>query len=126
MKAKMPLLLVTTSALLFSPAHLKPTSAQPQTGVASVYSTESGSKTASGQKLNPAALTAAHRTLPLGSKVRVTKDRGRFLESDFAPAVTVTVHPSSILRIDDDEERHQARADLTADLRKVARRLARS
>jgi len=78
MKAKMPLLLVTTAALLFSPAHLKPTSAQPQTGVASVYSTESGSKTASGQKLNPAALTAAHRTLPLGSKVRVTnKSNGR-------------------------------------------------
>jgi rare lipoprotein A len=47
-------------------------------GVASVYSTESGGGTASGQKLNPGALTAAHRTLPFGSKVRVTnKKNGR-------------------------------------------------
>ena len=59
----------------------------------------------------------------LGSKVRVTRDRGRFLESDLAPAVSVTVHPSSILRIDDDAERREARAELTADLRMVARRL---
>jgi peptidoglycan lytic transglycosylase len=48
--------------------------------VASVYSTESGAKTASGQRLNPAALTAAHRTLPFGTKVRVTNNRnGRSL-----------------------------------------------
>jgi uracil-DNA glycosylase len=59
----------------------------------------------------------------LGSRVRVTKDRGRFLESDIAPAVSVTVHPSSILRIDDDEERHEARAELVADLAKIAQRL---
>jgi DNA polymerase len=59
----------------------------------------------------------------LGSKVRVTKDRGRFLESDLAPAVSVTVHPSSILRIDDEVERREARAELAADLRLVARRL---
>jgi uracil-DNA glycosylase family protein len=59
----------------------------------------------------------------VGSKVRVTKDRGRFLESDIAPAVSVTVHPSSILRIDDDEERHEARAELVADLAKIAQRL---
>jgi uracil-DNA glycosylase len=59
----------------------------------------------------------------LGSKVRVTKDRGRFLESDIAPAVSVTVHPSSILRIEDDEERHAARAELVADFRKIAGRL---
>jgi len=36
------------------------------------------SGTASGQKLNPQALTAAHRTLPFGSKVKVTnKHNGR-------------------------------------------------
>jgi rare lipoprotein A len=46
-----------------------------QTGIASVYSTESGSRTASGAKLNPGALTAAHRSLPFGSKVRVTNRR---------------------------------------------------
>jgi uracil-DNA glycosylase family protein len=59
----------------------------------------------------------------LGSKVRVTRDRGRFLESELAPAVSVTVHPSSILRINDARERRAARGELTADLRKVAARL---
>jgi len=46
-----------------------------QSGIASVYSTESGNKTASGQRLNPGALTAAHRSLPFGTKVRVTNKR---------------------------------------------------
>jgi DNA polymerase len=59
----------------------------------------------------------------LGSKVRVTRDRGRFLESDLAPAVSVTMHPSAILRIDDEAERRAARAELTKDLRKIAKRL---
>jgi rare lipoprotein A len=44
-------------------------------GIASVYSTESGHSTASGQRLNPGALTAAHRSLPFGTKVRVTNKR---------------------------------------------------
>src|ERR1700704_4209658 len=43
-----------------------------QSGIASVYSVESGSKTARGEGLNPGSLTAAHRTLPFGTKVRVT------------------------------------------------------
>jgi rare lipoprotein A len=52
--------------------------ADAQSGIASVYSTESGSRTASGARLNPGALTAAHRTLPLGSHVRVTnRSNGR-------------------------------------------------
>ena len=50
-------------------------SAFAESGVASVYSTESGSKTASGQRLNPSALTAAHRSLPFGTKVRVSNHR---------------------------------------------------
>ncbi|HKT84539.1 MAG TPA: septal ring lytic transglycosylase RlpA family protein [Novosphingobium sp.] len=45
-------------------------------GVASFYGNElAGARTASGQRFNPAALTAAHRTLPFGSKVRVTNER---------------------------------------------------
>jgi rare lipoprotein A len=52
--------------------------AEGRSGMASVYSTESGSRTASGQKLDPQALTAAHRTLPFGTKVKVTnKGNGR-------------------------------------------------
>ena len=42
-------------------------------GVASWYGNElAGNRTASGERFNPRDLTAAHRTLPLGSKVRVT------------------------------------------------------
>jgi rare lipoprotein A len=58
-------------------------------GVASFYGNESGSKTASGQRFNQNALTAAHRTLPFGTKLRVTRgdrsvvvtinDRGPFI-----------------------------------------------
>ena len=48
------------------------TGAFAESGVASVYSAESGSRTASGQPLNARALTAAHRSLPFGTKVRVT------------------------------------------------------
>jgi rare lipoprotein A len=39
-------------------------------GMASFY--KHGSRTASGEKFNPGELTAAHRTLPFGTKVRVT------------------------------------------------------
>ena len=41
-------------------------------GIASHYSTETGTKTASGEKLNDNAFTAAHKTLPLGTLVKVT------------------------------------------------------
>ena len=69
---------VAILAAQFAPAYFSETMAQSQSGVASVYSTESGSGTASGQKLNPQALTAAHRTLPFGTKVTVTnKSNGR-------------------------------------------------
>jgi rare lipoprotein A len=49
-----------------------------QSGMASYYGTESGSQTASGAHFNPGAMTAAHRTLPFGTKVLVTnKANGR-------------------------------------------------
>lgn len=42
-------------------------------GVASYYGAElAGNRTASGERFNPALLTAAHRSLPLGSQLRVT------------------------------------------------------
>lgn len=41
-------------------------------GLASWYGWESGRRTATGSRFNPNALTAAHRTLPLPSRVRVT------------------------------------------------------
>jgi rare lipoprotein A len=43
-----------------------------QSGQASWYGMEGGPETASGERYNPSGLTAAHRTLPFGTKVRVT------------------------------------------------------
>ena len=58
-------------------------------GMASFYGNESGSKTASGQRFNQNAMTCAHRTLPFGTRLRVThggrsvvvtvNDRGPFV-----------------------------------------------
>jgi rare lipoprotein A len=48
--------------------------ARAESGVASVYSYSRG-ETASGERSNPSALTAAHRTLPFGTKVRVVNKR---------------------------------------------------
>lgn len=50
-----------------------PARADTSTGVASYY--WQGRGTASGERFNPGALTAAHRTLPFGTKVRVTNLR---------------------------------------------------
>jgi rare lipoprotein A len=43
-------------------------------GIASVYG-YTGSRTASGERTRPSGLTAAHRTLPFGTRVRVTNKR---------------------------------------------------
>ena len=58
-------------------------------GMASYYGNESGSRTASGQRFNQNAMTAAHRSLPFGTQLRVThggssvivtiNDRGPFV-----------------------------------------------
>jgi len=50
------------------------TYAMAESGIASVYA-YSSSKTASGERANPAAFTAAHRTLRFGTHVRVTNKR---------------------------------------------------
>jgi rare lipoprotein A len=65
--------ILAVAILLVEPANTKVAFAE--SGVASVYSTESGSKTASGQRLSPAALTAAHRSLAFGTKVRVLNNK---------------------------------------------------
>jgi uracil-DNA glycosylase len=62
----------------------------------------------------------------LGRHVRVTKDRGRPLESPLADCAMVTVHPSSILRARDDDERHVAYRAFVDDLEQVANALERS
>jgi DNA polymerase len=56
----------------------------------------------------------------LGSSVRVGRDRGRPMESDLAPLVTLTTHPSAILRERDDAARREAMDEFVADLERVA------
>lgn len=85
-----------------------------QSGIASIYSTDSGSRTASGKRLNPGALTAAHRTLPFGTNVRVTNkkngrsvivtinDRGPFVRGrviDLTPAGARALGFSGLTRV---------------------------
>jgi rare lipoprotein A len=77
-----------------------PLVASAQNGIASIYA-YSGSSTASGEHMSPGGLTAAHRTLPFGTMVRVTNqssgrsvvvrinDRGPFVRGriiDLSPA----------------------------------------
>ena len=56
----------------------------------------------------------------LGKQFRVTKERGRWVESDLAAHVTATIHPSSVLRQRTDEERHIEMEGLISDLKLVA------
>ena len=60
----------------------------------------------------------------LGRGVRVTRDRGRPLESALAPLAFATVHPSSILRAPDGESRQRERALFVDDLRVAAAALS--
>ncbi len=51
-----------------------------------------------------------------GSAFRVTRERGKVLESELAPRVVTTVHPSSLLRQPDEESRAREYALFVADL----------
>jgi rare lipoprotein A len=80
-------------------------------GIASVYS---GGGTASGERMNPGALTAAHPSLPFGTKVRVTNkhtgrsvvvrinDRGPFVKGrviDLSPAAAKAIGVGGIAQV---------------------------
>lgn len=56
----------------------------------------------------------------LGKQFRVTKQRGRLVDSPLAPKVLATVHPSSLLRAPDEETRHRETGKFIADLKKIA------
>jgi rare lipoprotein A len=80
------------ASLLNANASVQPSSGSGRSfsGMASFYGNESGSKTASGQRFNQSAMTAAHRSLPFGTKLKVThggrsvvvtvNDRGPFIK----------------------------------------------
>jgi uracil-DNA glycosylase len=56
----------------------------------------------------------------LGGSFKLGDARGRRLDSDFAPLVSATAHPSSILRQRDDASRHAERRAFTEDLDRIA------
>jgi uracil-DNA glycosylase family protein len=59
----------------------------------------------------------------LGPQFRITRMRGKFVESPLAPIVMATVHPSSVLRAPDDETRRAERRAFVRDLSKLAKAL---
>lgn len=86
-------------------------------GMASYYGDElAGNRTASGERFDPDGLTAAHRTLPFGSMVRVTNtvngdsvivrindrgpfSRGRVIDVSHAAARQIGMHRSGTARV---------------------------
>ncbi|HEY6995204.1 MAG TPA: UdgX family uracil-DNA binding protein [Xanthobacteraceae bacterium] len=79
--------------------------------------------------VKPVAVVAlgatAARSL-LGRPVTITKARGRTLQLADGTAAFVTIHPSFVLRIEDEADRQREYDRLVADLRPVARVLAKS
>jgi len=61
----------------------------------------------------------------LGKTFKVSRQRGEFVPSSLAPLVTATVHPSSILRAQDDESRREEMRHFVEDFKKVSAALAR-
>ena len=108
-----------TAACGKKPIHVRP-SERPhfvQTGVASWYGSGfEGGKTASGERFDPDEMTAAHRTLPFGTMVRVTNlrnhrsadvriiNRGPFIKGriiDLSPAAArqLQIGKSGVVRV---------------------------
>ena len=66
------------------------------------------------------ALGATAAKALLGASFRVSRERGRLLDSDIAPLVSATIHPSAILRSRGEEEREAERQAFAQDLGVVA------
>jgi uracil-DNA glycosylase family protein len=78
------------------------------------------------EAVKPRALVALGATAAqalFGRTFRVTKERGRPVDSDLAEVAMATVHPSSILRAPDEESRREEHGAFVADLRVLAREL---
>jgi uracil-DNA glycosylase family protein len=74
------------------------------------------------EAVRPVAVVALGSTAAralFGSKVRVMRDRGQILETSYAEIGAVTVHPSAVLRVPEDDLRKVARAELISDLAAV-------
>jgi len=69
------------------------------------------------------ALGATAGQAVFGSKWRVTKQRGEFVELPSGVVATGTIHPSAILRVEDADQREAEFADFTDDLRAMVARI---
>ncbi|KAA1180115.1 UdgX family uracil-DNA binding protein [Rhizobium tropici] len=67
------------------------------------------------------ALGATAVSSLLGSKVKVMRDRGHILHSPGKPDVLVTIHPSALLRIREQDEKEKSRLAFVRDLKKIRR-----
>lgn len=113
----LPLLLAIPAAAQELPVEQAAENSEIGSGMASYYGRElAGNRTASGERFDPAQLTAAHRTLPFGSLVRVTNtangdsvvvrinDRGPFshgrvIDVSHAAARQIGMHRSGTARV---------------------------
>ncbi|HEV7342164.1 MULTISPECIES: septal ring lytic transglycosylase RlpA family protein [unclassified Sphingopyxis] len=113
----LPLLLAIPAAAQELPVDQAAENSEIGSGMASYYGRElAGNRTASGERFDPAQLTAAHRTLPFGSLVRVTNtangdsvvvrinDRGPFshgrvIDVSHAAAREIGMHRSGTARV---------------------------
>lgn len=109
-----------------TPLAMPTTAATPTTGNASFYAHRfAGRKTASGDRYDPAALTAAHRTLPMGTRLKVVNpkndqsvivtvnDRGpkhgnRMLDVSSAAADQLGMRKSGVTRVHTEVVHHDA------------------
>ena len=76
--------------------------------------------------VKPQAIVALGSTAAnaiIGPSAKVTRDRAKAFQSPLASLVTLTVHPSSILRAPDSDARAKARTDFVADLKSIAARV---
>jgi len=103
---------VTHCLFAFMPADAHATALK---GIASYY--KSGKRTANGERFNPMALTAAHRSLPFGTKVKVTQAktgrsvvvrindrgpfvRGRIIDLSLGAARAIGLNHSGVARVE--------------------------
>ena len=57
---------------------------------------------------------------------RVTEERGKFMPSPFAPYVMATIHPSALLRIEDEADKRAKYREFVKDLKAAARLVFKS
>ena len=69
------------------------------------------------------ALGATASKALIGPQFKVSVERGQFVESPLAPYLFATLHPSALLRLQDEEERQAAFEQLVKDLKLISQAL---